>query len=160
MLAKLLLCVGLLSVNQDIHWREGTTLVMCGQNCFSGYAYSLWIKIYVWRDGTTLVMLVKLLLCVCLLSLNQDRHWRRRYNIGNVGKTTSMCMLNLLWISIYIDVHIHNTPMRVKHTNACDSFSQKKDIQIFQSANTDREFLIILIECFRLSSLRKYWEFI
>ena len=40
--------VCLFSLNQDIHWREGTTLVM----------------------------LAKLLLWVCLLSLNQDIHWR------------------------------------------------------------------------------------
>ena len=47
----------------------------------------------VW-EGTALVMLTKLLLRVCLLSLNQDIH-KGRYNIGNVGKTASMSMLTL-----------------------------------------------------------------
>ena len=57
----------ILSLNQDIHWREGTALVM----------------------------LTKLLLWVCLLSMNQDIHWREGNNIGNVGKTDSMSMLTL-----------------------------------------------------------------
>ena len=39
-----------------------------------GYAYSLWIDDVHWREGTTLVMLAKLLLWVCLLSLNWDVH--------------------------------------------------------------------------------------
>ena len=39
-------------------------------------------------------MLAKLLLWVCLLSLNQDIH-KGTYNIGNVGKTASMSMFTL-----------------------------------------------------------------
>ena len=58
MLAKLLLWVCLLSLNQDIHTR-----------------YSI---------GNV----GRLLIWVCLLSLNQDIH--TSYNIGNVGKTASM----------------------------------------------------------------------
>ena len=42
------------------------------------------------REGTALVMLAKLLLRVCLLSLNQGKD-----NIGNVDKTASMSMLTL-----------------------------------------------------------------
>ena len=66
MLAKLLLWVCLLSLNPDIHWREGTALVM----------------------------LARLLLWVCLLF--ESRYTLKgRYNIGNVGKPASMSMLTL-----------------------------------------------------------------
>ena len=63
MLPLLLLWVCLLSLNQDIHWREGTTLVM----------------------------LAKLLIWVCLLSLYQDMHW---------SECTTLIMLAilLLWV--------------------------------------------------------------
>ena len=45
-------------------------------------------------------MLARLLLWVCLLSLNQDIH--TRYNIGNVGKTAFYEYAYSLWIKIYI----------------------------------------------------------
>ena len=92
-LAKLLLWVCLLSLNQGKvqHWS-------CWQNCFYEYAYFLWINwasmrysignvgrtasmsmltLFESREGTALVMLAKLLLWVCLLSLNQGKvqHW-------------------------------------------------------------------------------------
>ena len=63
---ELLLWVCLLSLNQDIHWRKGTALVM----------------------------LRKLLLWVCLLF--ESRYTLKgRYTIGSVGKTASMSMLTL-----------------------------------------------------------------
>ena len=74
MLAKQLLRVCLLSLNQDIHWREGTALVMLAKLLL--WAYSLWIKIYIEGKVHALVVLAKLFLWVCLLSLNQDIHWR------------------------------------------------------------------------------------
>ena len=40
--------VCLLSLNQDIHWREGTALFMLAKLLLQyEYAYSLWIKIYI-----------------------------------------------------------------------------------------------------------------
>ena len=123
MLAKLLLQVCLLSLNRDIHWREGATLVMLAKLLLWVCLLSLNQDIH-WREGTPLVMLAKLLLRVCLLFLNRDIHWREgatlvmlaklllwvqsrltlfesrytlkgRCNIGNVGKTASMSMLTL-----------------------------------------------------------------
>ena len=67
------LATRLLSLNQDIHWREGTTLVMLAKPLLWLSLLSLNQDIH-WREGTTLVMLAKLLLWVCLLSLNQDIH--------------------------------------------------------------------------------------
>ena len=98
MLAKLLLWVCLLSLNQAIHWREGTALVMFAKLLLWVCLLSVNQDIH-WREGTTLVMLAKLLLhvWVCLLSVNQDIHCtlKGRYNIGNVCKTASMSMLTL-----------------------------------------------------------------
>ena len=75
MLAKLLLWVSLLSLNQDIHWREGTTLVMLAKLLLWVCLLSLNQDIH-WREGTALVMWAKLFLYVYfLLSLNQDIEW-------------------------------------------------------------------------------------
>ena len=62
-----------------MHWREGTTLVMLTKLLLWVCLLSLNQDIH-WREGTTLVMLAKLLLWVCLLSALKGR-----YNIGNVG---------------------------------------------------------------------------
>ena len=94
MLAKLLLWVCLLSLNQDIHWREGTTLVMLAKLLLWVCLLSLNQDIH-WREGTTLAMLTKLLLWACLLSLNQYIHWREGTTLAMVYKTASMSMLTL-----------------------------------------------------------------
>ena len=107
--------VCLLSLNQDIHWREGTTLVMLAKlllwvgpmlTLFEsrytlkgrynignvGKTASIWVCLLSlnqdihWREGTTLVMLAKLLLWVCLLSLNQDIHWREGTTLVMLAK--------------------------------------------------------------------------
>ena len=114
MFVKLLLWVCLLSLNQDIHWREGTTLVMLAKLLLWVCLLSLNQDIH-WREGTTLVMLAKLLLWVCLLSLNQDIH-KGRYNIGNVCKTASVSMLTLVYldskrVSILIEAVLPTLPM-------------------------------------------------
>ena len=82
LLAKLLLWVCLLSLNQDIHWREGTTFVMLAKLLLWVCLLSLNQDIHVhWREGTTFVMLARLLLWVCLLSLinlyikGKVQHW-------------------------------------------------------------------------------------
>ena len=54
-----------------LHWREGTALVMLAKLLLWVCLLSLNQDIH-WREGTALVMLAKLLLWVCLLSLNQD----------------------------------------------------------------------------------------
>ena len=95
MLAKLLLWVCLLSLNQDIHWREGTTLVMLAKTASMSVLNSLWIKIYIEGEGTALVMLAKQLLRVCLILFESRYTLKGRYSIGNVGKTASMSMLTL-----------------------------------------------------------------
>ena len=69
--------------------RECTTIGNVGQTAFTSM-----LTLFESREGTALVMLAKLLLRVCLLSLNQDIH-KGMYNIGNVGKTASMSMLTL-----------------------------------------------------------------
>ena len=160
MLVKLLQWVCLLSLNQDIHWRERTALVMysignvgktasmsmltlfesrytlkgryniCNvdktasmsmltlfesrytlKGTYSignvGIKLLLWVCLLSlnqdihWREGTTFVMLIKLLLWVCLLSLNQDIHWRE-------GTTFVMLIKLLLWVcllSLNQDIH-------------------------------------------------------
>ena len=70
---QLLLRVCLLSLNQDIHWREDTALVMLAKLLLWVCLLSLNQDIH-WREGTALVMLAKLIIWVCLLSLDQDIH--------------------------------------------------------------------------------------
>ena len=94
MLAKLLLWVCLLSLNQYIHWREGTALVMLAKLLLWVCLLSLNQYIH-WREGTALVMLAKLLLWVCLLSLNQYIHWRE-------GTALVMLICIYRFYSIYI----------------------------------------------------------
>ena len=94
MLAKLLLWVCLLSLNQDIHWREGTTLVMLAKLLLWVCLLSLNQDIH-WRECTALVMLVKTA-SMSMLTLFESRYTLKgRYSIGNVGKTASMSMLTL-----------------------------------------------------------------
>ena len=99
MLAKLLLWVCLLSLNQDIHWREGTTLVMLAKLLLWVRLLSLNQDIH-WREGTALVMLAKLLLWVRLLSLNQDIHWRE-------GTALVMLAKLLLWVCLLSDNYVN-----------------------------------------------------
>ena len=81
-------------------YREGTTFVMLSKLVLWVCLLSLNQDIH-WREGTTLVMLAKLLLWVCLLSLNQDIHWRE-------GTTLVMLSKLLLWVcllSLNQDIH-------------------------------------------------------
>ena len=120
MLAKLLLRVCLLSLNQDIHWRECTTLVMlakllyayayslwikiyikgkvqhwsCWQSCCYEYAYSLWIKIYI--EGNVQHWSCWQNCFMRMLTLSESRYTLKgRYNIGHVGKAAATSMLTL-----------------------------------------------------------------
>ena len=101
MLAKLLLYgYAQLSLNQDIHWREGTTLVMLEKLprwvCFTLFesGYTLKGRYNIGSVGKTASI------WVCSISLNQWYTLKGRHNIGNVGKTASMSMLTL-FESIY-----------------------------------------------------------
>ena len=93
------------------NWREGTTLVMLIKLLLWVGSLSLNQDIH-WREGTTLVMLIKLLLWVGSLSLNQDIHWRE-------GTTLVMLIKLLLWheyayslwIKIYESKHTHRSSL-------------------------------------------------
>ena len=88
--ASMSMLTPVLSLNQDIHWREGTTLVMLAKLLLWVCLLSLNQDIH-WREGTTLVMLAKLLLWVCFNTLFESRYTLKgSYNIGNVGKTASI----------------------------------------------------------------------
>ena len=100
MLATLLLRVCLLSLIQDIHWREGTTLVMLAKLLLRVCLLSLNQDIH-WREGTTVVMLAKLLLRVCLLSLKE---WKFQLSVLSLRRKKyayeyafMFFVLNIMW---------------------------------------------------------------
>ena len=94
MLATLLLRVCLLSLNQDIHWREGTTLVMLDKTA-STSMLTLFESSYVFKGMYNIGNGSKTA-STSMLTLFESRYTLKgRYNIGNVGKTASMSMLTL-----------------------------------------------------------------
>ena len=89
--------------NQDIHWREGTTLVMldiqnCWPNCLWVCLLSVESRYTLKGEGTALVMLAKLQNCFYEYAYSlwiKLTTLKGRYNIGNVVQTASMSMLTL-----------------------------------------------------------------
>ena len=112
----------------DLHWMEGTTLVMLATLLLRVCLLSLNQDIHR-REGTALVMLAKLLLWVCLLSLNQDIHWREGTTLVMLTKLPLWVYAYSLWIKIYIEG-------KVQHWSCWQNYLYEYMLTLFESRYT------------------------